>query len=273
MKTSGKIAACALGVAAAANAVHAAAFRPKKETVAPLSAENVNVERYRAHLSRAIQIKTISNREPDRVDWNEFQKFQDFIDEAFPLIREKLEKTVVPPSNLVFHWKGTRSDLDPIAMLAHQDVVPISEGTEGDWTYPDGRENHEQPAELHQVYFNDPIIGTSTAQLEDQFGINVGLGNRARSTFNDATFDGGSYRMEIPMVTNTLFKANDSINAFVEIKLRHLTEGAYNYYTTITSGNSLSQYYREPVGVYSTVQNGFGLVAGSNDKTLSFPVW
>ena len=95
--------------------------------------------------------------------------------------------------------------------------------TEGDWTFPDGLEHHEQPAELHQVYFNDPIIGTSTVELEDQFGIDVGLTNRSRSTFNDATFDGGSYRMEIPMVTNTLFKANDSINAFVEIKLRHLT--------------------------------------------------
>ena len=79
--------------------------------------------------------------------------------------------------------------------------------------------------------------------------------------------------MESPMVTNTLVKANDSINAFVEIKLRHLTEGAYNYYTTITSGNSLSQYYSEPVGVYSNVKNGFGLVAGSNDKVISFPVW
>ncbi len=43
-------------------------------------------------------------------------------------------------------------------------------------------------------------------------------------------------------------------------------------YTTITSGNNYSQYYREPVGVYSNVENGFGLVAGSNDKMIGFPV-
>jgi len=144
---------------------------------------------------------------------------------------------------------------------------------EGSWTYPDGSEMDNNMGELERIYFNDPIIGTSTAELEDQFGINVGLGNRSKNTFNDATIDGGSYRMEIPMVISTLFKANDSISAYVDIRLRHLTEGAYNYYSTATSGNSYSQYYSEPVSVYSNVKNGFGLVAGSNDKTISFPVW
>ncbi len=136
MKTTAKIAACALGAAAVANAVHAAAFRPKKQELTSLPEEAVNVERYRKHLSRAIQIKTISNREPDKVDWTQFQALQDFIDEAYPNIKEKLEKTVVPPSNLVYRWKGTRSDLDPIALLGHQDVVPVTRGTEEDWVHP-----------------------------------------------------------------------------------------------------------------------------------------
>ena len=136
MKLPGKIAACALGTAAVANAVHAAAFRPKKEELSPLPAEAVDVERYRKHLSKAIQIKTISNRDSTRVDWNEFQKLQDFIDETYPNIKSKLEKTVVPPSNLVFYWKGTHSDLDPIALLGHQDVVPVTAGTENDWVHP-----------------------------------------------------------------------------------------------------------------------------------------
>lgn len=162
---------------------------------------------------------------------------------------------------------------DPTPGVLDYYCLEASMRIEGDWTYPDGSEADYNTASLEQVYFNDPIIGTSTAELEDQFGINVGLGNRSKSTFNDATFDGGSYRLEIPMVTSTLFKANDSINAYVDIRLRHLTDGAYNYYSTATSGNSYSQYYSEPVSVYSNVKNGFGLVAGSNDKTISFPVW
>ena len=135
MKKS-KLVLSALGAAAAANAVHAAVFKPKKSVVASLTKEEVNVERYRRNLSKAIQFKTVSNREPELVDWNEFEKFHKFLDEAYPLIAKNLEKTVVPPANLVYRWKGRRSDLDGVALLAHQDVVPVSSGTEGDWTHP-----------------------------------------------------------------------------------------------------------------------------------------
>ena len=171
------------------------------------------------------------------------------------------------------HITVTLEVTDPNPGMLDFYCLEVSMRFDGDWTYPDGSEIDDNIGGVEQIYFNDPIIGTSTAELEDQFGVNVGLGNRSKSTFNDATFDGGSYRLEIPMVTETLFKANDSINAHVDIRLRHLTEGAYYYYGTITSGNAYSQYYSEPVSVYSNVQNGFGLVAGSNDKAISFPVW
>ena len=46
-----------------------------------------------------------------------------------------MKKEVVQEASLIYHWKGTRDDLDPIALLAHQDVVPVSEGTEQDWKY------------------------------------------------------------------------------------------------------------------------------------------
>ena len=129
------IALAAVGAAAAANAVHAAVYRPKKTECAPLPTETVNVERYRQNLSKAIQYKTISYRETDRVDWKEFQKFHKFLDEAYPLIAKNLQKEVIPPANLLYLWKGTRNDLEPIALLSHQDVVPVSEGTEQDWKY------------------------------------------------------------------------------------------------------------------------------------------
>ena len=124
-----------IAAAAAANAVHAALYTPKKTESEPLPKEEVNVQRYRENLSKAIQCKTVSYRESERVDWEEFNKFHKFLDEAYPLIAKTLEKEIVPPANLLYRWKGTRSDLEPIALLAHQDVVPISEGTEDDWNY------------------------------------------------------------------------------------------------------------------------------------------
>ena len=134
MKKS-KVVLGALAAAAVGNAVHAAVYTPKKEEIAPLEKEQVNVDSYRQNLSKAIQYKTISYRETERVDWDEFERFHQFLDEAYPLIKENLEKEIVPPANLLYRWKGTRDDLEPIALLAHQDVVPVSEGTEGDWEH------------------------------------------------------------------------------------------------------------------------------------------
>lgn len=125
----------AIAAAATANAVHAALYTPKKKTSEPLPKEEVNVQRYRENLSNAIKFKTISYRDTEKVDWAEFEKFHKYLDEAYPLIAKNLEKEVIPPANLLYRWKGTRSELKPIALLAHQDVVPVSAGTEEDWTY------------------------------------------------------------------------------------------------------------------------------------------
>ena len=38
-------------------------------------------------------------------------------------------------ASLLFTWEGKNPSLDPIALLGHQDVVPVSEGTEKDWEH------------------------------------------------------------------------------------------------------------------------------------------
>lgn len=98
--------------------------------------ENVNAERAQEHLSKAIRIKTISYEDESRTDWDEFKKFHEFLKEAFPLIHKNLELEKVSKASLLFYWKGTDEALEPIAFLAHQDVVPVAEGTENDWEYP-----------------------------------------------------------------------------------------------------------------------------------------
>ncbi len=128
----------ALGLAAAgtvANAVHAAVYKPKKEPVEPLKTESVDVENYRKNLSKAITFDTVSHSNPEETDWKKFEAFHVFLDETYPLIAEKLSKEVVPPANLIYKWKGKNPSLDPVALCAHQDVVPITAGTEQDWEH------------------------------------------------------------------------------------------------------------------------------------------
>lgn len=126
----------AVGALTAVNMIRAARFTPKKEEHEVLEKENVNVDRYRKHLSEAIRIKTVSHVNPDDTDWGEFDRFREFLKSEYPLIAEKLSLEIVGRSSLIYRWDGKDPTLDPIALLSHQDVVPLEEGTEDDWTHP-----------------------------------------------------------------------------------------------------------------------------------------
>ncbi len=138
-------AAAAAGAAAASLPIRAFFFKEKAAEVPAMPPEAVDVPRYRKNLSDAIRIPTVANKDSDKTDWEVFDRFHAFLRERYPLLHEKLSLTVIARGSLMFLWKGTGEGLDPIALLAHQDVVPISEGTLEDWTYPpfDGMDDGE----------------------------------------------------------------------------------------------------------------------------------
>lgn len=125
----------AVGAAVASVPIKAALYKPEKVDVPPMQDEKVDLDRFRKNLSDAIKFKTIADKEAANTDWAVFDAFHVFLKERYPLMHEKLDLTVIARGSLVFRWKGTNSELDPIALLAHQDVVPISEGTWDDWTH------------------------------------------------------------------------------------------------------------------------------------------
>lgn len=98
--------------------------------------EKVDGKRAQEHLSQAIRIKTISHENEEETDWGEFEKFHEFLEKAYPLVHKNLTREKVSKASLLYCWKGTDESLDPIAFLAHQDVVPVAPGTEDDWTHP-----------------------------------------------------------------------------------------------------------------------------------------
>ena len=125
-----------LGAFIAVTLVRAAFWTPEKVEFEPLPDEQVDVDKYRKDLSDAIQIKTISNVDVDKVDWNEFKRLHALFEERFPLVYKNLKCEEISLASLLFTWEGKNPDLEPIALLGHQDVVPVAEGTEGDWTHP-----------------------------------------------------------------------------------------------------------------------------------------
>ncbi len=131
-----------LGVAAAAGVgismVRAATTYKAKPVEAgeQLTPEKVDVDRFIKNLSKAIQIPTICNVDESVVDWSKFDEFHAFLKDAYPLIHEKLDLEIISTRSLLYHWKSAHPEKEPIALLSHQDVVPVTPGTEGDWEYP-----------------------------------------------------------------------------------------------------------------------------------------
>ncbi len=61
----------------------------------------------------------------------EFDKLHAFLAQQFPEGACHLKKEVVGNKALLYTWTGTDPAAKPIALMAHQDMVPIAPGTEG----------------------------------------------------------------------------------------------------------------------------------------------
>ncbi len=141
MKKS-KIIKTGLGVAALAGvgvSMVRAATTYKADTVVNAdngAEEKVDVDRFIKNLSDAIKIPTIANRDESLVDWAPFDEFHALLEKAYPLMHKNLDKQVISTRSLLYHWKSEHPEKEPIALLSHQDVVPVTPGTEDDWKYP-----------------------------------------------------------------------------------------------------------------------------------------
>ncbi len=78
-------------------------------------------------LSKMVQVETVSVPETDQRE--KFLAFHRCLEELFPLVHERLEKTEID-GNLLYFWKGQASDR-PLVLMSHQDVVPA----EGQWEH------------------------------------------------------------------------------------------------------------------------------------------
>lgn len=79
-------------------------------------------------LSEMVKCDTTSYQ--DQRETEQFEAFHKILETQFPLVHEKLERTIID-GNLLYYWKG-QSREKPILLMSHQDVVPA----EGEWIYP-----------------------------------------------------------------------------------------------------------------------------------------
>ncbi|MFN4975246.1 MAG: M20/M25/M40 family metallo-hydrolase [Bacteroidota bacterium] len=88
------------------------------------------------HLSRALQIKTVSKGDTLPIDTAEFVAFRQFLESSYPLIHRQLQRQIFNEFSYLYRWKGKDSSLAPWVLMAHTDVVPVEAAVEKNWSVP-----------------------------------------------------------------------------------------------------------------------------------------
>ena len=87
-------------------------------------------------LGEAVAIRTVSFSPALPPAAEEFRKLHAFLETSFPKAHAVLKREIVGGLSLLYTWPGRDAGAKPAMLMAHQDVVPIAPGTDGDWTVP-----------------------------------------------------------------------------------------------------------------------------------------
>ncbi|MFM5894184.1 MAG: M20 family peptidase [Novosphingobium sp.] len=86
------------------------------------------------HLSQAVQIQTVSHQDPAENQPGEWTKLHDWLTATYPKASAAMQRQELGQT-LVYTWPGSDPSAQPIILMAHQDVVPVTPGTEKDWKH------------------------------------------------------------------------------------------------------------------------------------------
>ncbi len=98
------------------------------------AAPPVDIQTAAAHLSAAIRFQTVSNQDTAQNQTAEWDKLRAWLAATYPKTHAAMTKRLVGQT-LLYSWPGSDPAAQPIILMAHQDVVPVTPGTERDWKY------------------------------------------------------------------------------------------------------------------------------------------
>ncbi len=108
-------------------------FQWSQGSVEKIEGVAVDEQRVTEHLAAAVRCETVPLDETGTPNPEAFQQLHKMLADTYPLVHKKLRREVVNGYTLLYIWQGSRSDLEPVMLMAHQDVVS-ADPTE--WTHP-----------------------------------------------------------------------------------------------------------------------------------------
>lgn len=87
-------------------------------------------------LGEAVGIKTVSHQDETENDPAEWTRLQAWLQARYPKAHAAMTREIVGKGTLIYQWQGSDPALPAVILMAHQDVVPVTPGTEKDWKHP-----------------------------------------------------------------------------------------------------------------------------------------
>lgn len=110
-------------------------FRSEQPHVMPVTEISLDEQGAARRLGGALRFATVSYQEPELVEPSTFTALHGYLEEAYPLLHATLQKETVAELSLLFTWPGRDSQLKPVLLLGHLDVVPVEPASTEAWSF------------------------------------------------------------------------------------------------------------------------------------------
>jgi len=135
------LAIAAIVILASVLAFNVVSHGSRQMRVAAVPRAAVDAQAAATRLAEAIRFKTISSYEKPDQHAEALRGMQAHIEKSFPAFHAAAKREIVADYSLLYSWEGSDPNTSnpkaqPIALLAHQDVVPVAPGTDKDWQQP-----------------------------------------------------------------------------------------------------------------------------------------
>lgn len=138
MRKWSKIAGLGILALAGTLAVRTALFTPAGlgdgSGISVATAPAFDLDAAAQRLGAAVRIQTVSNQDPAQNQIGEWDRLHAWLASAYPRTHAAMKRELLGKT-LLYTWQGTDPSAQPIIVMAHQDVVPVTPGTEQDWKH------------------------------------------------------------------------------------------------------------------------------------------
>lgn len=121
------------GLLAVSTALRTATLPSRQIAVGAASPFALDRDRAIERLSAAIRVPSVTATSGDAAAFTTLHKH---LFDSFPRVHTTLVRERIAQHSLLYTWTGSRPELKPVLLLAHQDVVPVDNGRAPHWTHP-----------------------------------------------------------------------------------------------------------------------------------------